>query len=132
MPKSILHTLAILGNVVVLSGCFSSEPIASQINDVDCNTVTPPANTRIVRIRNFAFEPAQLQVSPGTRVVWVNCETSAGSGFAHTSTANNGAWNSGLLSPRGVGKFEVTLNQAGTFNYFCQPHPGMTGRVVVQ
>lgn len=131
MPKSILR-IVILFNVLVLSGCFSSEPTGAVITDVDCNTTTTPANTRIVRIRNFAFEPSELRVGAGTRIVWINCESSAGGGFAHTSTANNGAWDSPLLASQGEGKFEFTTGQLGTFNYFCEPHPGMIGRVIVE
>jgi plastocyanin len=105
-----------------LGGCFS-ERVAG--------TDPPPGNlcegspANVVQIRNFAFATPQLTVAPGTRVTWVNCDE-----VAHTSTADGGAWNSGLLAPGAA--FSRTFAAAGTFPYHCDPHPGMTATVTVQ
>ena len=109
------------------ASCFS-ERATSPIMTIDpaiC-TGTRPAN--VVIIRGFAFEPAQLTVAPGTEVVWANCEP-AGTD-AHTSTSDNGVWNSGLLAP--LNGYARTFSQTGQFPYHCEPHPGMVARIVVQ
>lgn len=81
----------------------------------------------IVAIRGFAFAPAEVRVRPGTRVVWVNCETSTTE--PHTTTSDDGVWNSPLLQ-RGD-RFTVTFDAAGSYPYHCMPHPSMRGVVVV-
>ena len=66
-----------------------------------------------------------LRVRPGDRVTWLNCDEDQ-----HTSTADAGQWASGLLSP-GDG-FTQSFPTVGEFPYHCEPHPFMTGRVVVE
>ena len=81
-------------------------------------------NTVYVVIRNLAFGMERITVPPGTRVVWVNRDP-----VAHTSTADSGEWNSGLIAPgESWGRdFDVP----GEFPFHCTPHPFMTGVVVV-
>lgn len=109
------------------ASCFS-ERVTSNGPPIDpavCQAVTPPAG--FVLIRNFTFQPAQLTVSAGTSVTWVNCESD---GTAHTSTSDGAGWDSGLLSP--LTGFARTFSQTGSFAYHCEPHPGMRGTIVVQ
>jgi amicyanin len=81
----------------------------------------------VVPISNFAFQPAEVRIHTGQTVTWVNCEDDA---TAHTSHANDETWSSPLLSPGSA--FSHTFDQTGTFDYHCDPHPFMTGRVVVE
>ncbi len=81
--------------------------------------------TQAVRIVDFAFEPATLTVSAGTRVTW----THAGQA-PHTVTSDTGAFDSGRLT--GGQTFAFTFTSAGTFAYHCEIHPNMRAQVVVQ
>jgi amicyanin len=81
----------------------------------------------LVPISNFAFRPAEVRIHVGQTITWLNCEEDATS---HTSHANDETWSSPLLSPGTT--FSHTFDQAGTFGYHCDPHPFMTGRVVVE
>jgi plastocyanin len=119
--------LCAIAAIGVTASCFSeraTEP-ALTIDPAIC-TGTRPAN--VVIIRGFTFEPTQLTVAPGTEVTWANCEP-AGTD-AHTSTSDNGVWNSGLLAP--MNGYRRTFSQTGQFPYHCEPHPGMVARIVVQ
>jgi plastocyanin len=58
-------------------------------------------------------------------VTWTNNDSTT-----HTSTSNNGAWNSGGIAPGR--SFSQTFQTAGTFVYHCSIHPGMVGTVTVQ
>ena len=87
------------------------------------------------------FRPKGLAVSAGTTLRFVNRDP----GNSHTATAYHpdlfgrprripGAatpWDSGFLLPDET--FEVTLEELGVYDYYCQPHEmaGMVGRVVV-
>jgi plastocyanin len=109
-----------------LAGCFSQHETTAPVAGVCSLPVGEgvPGSTLVV-IRGFAFGPVDVRVRVGERVTWVNCDTDA-----HTSTADAGAWASPLLAP-GDG-FTQAFPTAGEFTYHCEPHPFMTGRVIVE
>ena len=79
---------------------------------------------------NDTFTPARIQVTLGTMVTWTNRDT-----VSHNvtlspvvPTASNN-WESGMLYPGQ--SYSYTFTSRGTFQYFCQEHPGMTGTVIV-
>jgi plastocyanin len=77
-----------------------------------------------VYIQDFYFSPASITVEPGTTVTWVNQGNAP-----HTATHTGGAFDSGTLQPGQ--SYSYTFNRAGTYAYYCQIHPYMTGTVVV-
>jgi plastocyanin len=82
--------------------------------------------TRTVLIQNFKFKPAQITIKRGTRVVWINKDTSP-----HTATANNGrSFDSGRL--RSEQRFSHTFRREGKKPYHCELHPHMKGSVTVK
>jgi amicyanin len=119
---------AAVAAVVAAGACFSERSATGPV----AGTCRLPVNDSVpgsvvVPIADFAFLPAELHVHAGQTVTWVNCEEDATS---HTSHANDETWSSPLLSPGTT--FSHTFDQAGTFDYHCDPHPFMTGRVVVE
>jgi plastocyanin len=110
----------------VLAGCFSEREAATSIEGVCSFPVNEsvPGST-IVVIRRFTFEPGDVRVRTGERVTWLNCDQES-----HTSTADGSEWASPLLAPGDA--FTQTYAAAGTFPYHCEPHPFMTGRVIVE
>lgn len=69
------------------------------------------------------FRPESIAVRPGTAITWINNDASA-----HTATSD--AFDSELLSPGE--EYSFTFEGAGAFDYYCQLHPNMTGRVTVE
>ena len=109
-----------------LASCFS-ERTATSVEGGECRFPAGegiPGSTVVV-IRGFAFEPAEVRVRPGERVTWIGCDE-----VSHTSTADGGAWSSPLL-PAGEA-FTREFEASGEFPYHCEPHPFMTGRVIVE
>ncbi len=84
----------------------------------------PPAQAGSVSIQDFSFAPASIMIRAGQTVVWRNNGPSA-----HTTTSDNGVWDSGSLGVGGT--FSHTFSSAGTFTYHCAIHPFMHGTVVV-
>jgi amicyanin len=79
-----------------------------------------------VEIKGFAYAPATIKVKPGTTVTWTNRDSAA-----HTVTKEG---NTGPDSEL-LGKdesYSFTFNEAGTYSYFCKPHPYMKGTVIVE
>lgn len=93
------------------------------ITAVPASANSPDANFR-VRIVDFAFRPRVIMGNVGDTVIWKNF-----GGDSHTSTSTTGVWDSGTLDPGET--FAHTFDTAGSFRYFCEPHPFMTGRVII-
>jgi plastocyanin len=82
--------------------------------------------TKTVVIQNFRFTPAHITIKRGTRVIWINKDTSP-----HTASANNGkSFDSGLL--RKGKKYSHTFKSVGKKPYFCKIHSHMKGSVSVK
>jgi len=90
----------------------------------ETTTAPAPNSTTTVDIRDHAFNPAQLNVAPGTTVTFVNNNTEP-----HTATADNGLFDTGMLEPGS--SFDVFLDGSGTVTYHCELHPDMQGSIVV-
>jgi plastocyanin len=116
--------LTCAAGVLALS-CFSERAAGPDEATTGARLCGPNPGPNVVQIRNYAFSPAELEVTAGTEVTWVNCDEDA-----HTSTADGGAWDSPLLS-RGAA-FSRTFAQVGRFAYHCRPHPFMVAAIVVR
>jgi plastocyanin len=81
--------------------------------------------TNKVAIKDFDYAPGTITVKKGTTVTWTNEDS-----VAHTVTGENGGPDSELLD-QGQ-SYSFTFNEAGTFEYFCKPHPNMVGSVIVE
>src|SRR5918994_2016993 len=96
----------------------------AETNTPTSNSTTMVNGTIVVDIRNLAFDPAQLNIAPGTTVRFVNRDPEP-----HTATADNELFDTGPLE---AGEsFEVYFEGAGTVTYHCDLHPDMKGSIVV-
>jgi plastocyanin len=76
-------------------------------------------------MKNINYLRSKLEVVVGTTVEWTNRDP-----LPHSVTAVDRSFNSGLIQP---GKtYRHTFTKAGTFNFFCMPHPFMKGTIVVR
>jgi LPXTG-motif cell wall-anchored protein len=78
-----------------------------------------------VTIADFTFAPATITINAGDTVTWNNNGPTP-----HSATANDGSFDTGILKKGQTSSH--TFNDAGTFSYFCKPHPFMKATVVVQ
>ncbi len=77
-------------------------------------------------IKNYMFEPADVTVPVGTKVKFTNEDSTA-----HTATSKEGGgFESGPIQPGKSG--DITLEEAGTFAYYCVFHPFMKGTITVK
>lgn len=80
--------------------------------------------THVVTIKNMAFSPANLTISAGDTVTWVNEDRPR-----HSAQDLNGAFDTGLLSTGESAS--LTFGGSGSFNYRCGPHANMRGSITV-
>ncbi len=94
---------------------------------VETPSALPVDPTQVVQagIRQMAFTPARIEIPVGTTVTWTNDDP-----VAHTVTANDGSFNSGLVD--GGQSWSYTFTEPGEFPFYCVPHPFMKGVIVVQ
>ena len=95
-----------------------SDSSSDSADAVEANAVT---------IKNFKFAPSDIKVKVGTTVTWTNQD-----GVKHNVMTEDGAPEKieGELIAKGE-TFSYTFKKAGTYDYFCQPHPYMKGTVTV-
>jgi plastocyanin len=82
------------------------------------------ADTANVGISTSMFGPMQVSVLAGDTVAWQNQSLRT-----HTVTSRDGSFSSPRLGLSG--SFSNRFSTAGTFAYYCQIHPFMTGEVDV-
>jgi plastocyanin len=115
-------------NPARMNGVLTVEPGADEARAVRVQAVDPGQTGDRLR-----FDPAVLSVPAGTTLLVANV-----GGKPHTLTADDGAFDTGVIEPgaeggRFAGKSaSVTLNTAGTFKFHCEVHPAaMRGEVTV-
>jgi plastocyanin len=79
-----------------------------------------------VSVKDNVFDPVEIHAKVGQKITW-----NQDGQIAHTVTATDGAkFDSGSLDP---GKsFSYVTKKAGTIQYLCSFHQGMTGTIVVE
>jgi plastocyanin len=115
-------------NPAKMNGVLTVEPGPDEPRAVRVQAVDPGFTGDKLR-----FDPPELTVAAGTTLLVANV-----GGKPHTLTADDGAFDTGIVDPgaeggRFAGKnASVTLNQAGTFKFHCEIHPAaMKGTVTV-
>jgi len=78
-----------------------------------------------IRMINTEFQPADVSVTVGDYVRWINFDT-----MEHTTTDTSASlWDSGTMEQGDV--FILQANTVGMFDYICSFHPGMAGALEV-
>jgi plastocyanin len=113
--------VSVLALAVSAAACEDVEGILDELN---------PA-TASVSVQATSFNPSTVSVRQGGTVTWTNAGP-----VQHTITPTNagqaGAWPSRTMAAQQGATFSHTFTTAGTFNYFCTIHSGMTGTVLVE
>jgi plastocyanin len=135
MKKTLIAVAALSTTLVGASSALAGMPPMAMGHEAHAVAAASPRlsvqlHKAVVRvaIHNFAFQPARLKVSRGTRVVWVNRD-----GDPHTVSTSAkrraGGWASQALDTGN--SYAHVMSRAGSFSYICTIHPFMHGTVVV-
>jgi plastocyanin len=83
-----------------------------------------------ITIQTFQFQPARLEVAPGSSVTWTNNDD-----IEHTVTAGAPEKRTGMFNTALNGKGKTasfTFTEVGTYGFFCDRHNFMHGEIVVK
>jgi plastocyanin len=114
--KSVNAVLLLFFTILIFNGCKKSS---------DNQTINGSPGPNVVWMQNTAFNPTPKTITIGTTITWTNKDN-----MDHTVTSNNAIFQSGVLSNGATFNFKFTT--AGTYDYHCTIHSGMTGRIIVQ
>jgi plastocyanin len=98
--------------------------LSSDITAADAQHQAKGAAHTVV-IENMQYNPAELRVHRGDRIVWVNKDL-----FPHTVTAASHAFDSQSIAANA--SWTYVANKAGQYAYGCTFHPTMKGLIEVQ
>jgi plastocyanin len=141
MKRILLLTMAVVV-LLLTAGCTQSAPqvqpvattatptlVKSTVTAIPSTlvvTTSAPVSDNTIIIQKMAYNPAQLTVTAGDIVRWVNKDTVVHSVvFSKDSKIDP----SGVLAPSQ--SFSVRFYNTGVYNYSCGIHPQMQGSVVV-
>ena len=119
-------TLLAVSLATVLAAC--NAPPAAPVQP------TPPSAPELatcpstIAIRDFAFEPANCRVAPGTTLTFTNYDSAQ-----HNAVSMDGATASFETPTLDENESApVTFTATGQYSYECTFHPDMTGTITVQ
>lgn len=116
--------LAVMG----LAGCNQlprSQAATTATSQAPPAAKADQATAAQVVIDNFSYVPSELTVPVGTVVTWVNHDD-----VPHTVTEVNKQFSSPALDTDE--RYSHRFTAPGTYEYFCEVHPHMTGKVIVK
>lgn len=134
-PLIIIGSVIVLAIVGIVAFSINQNSGKSAMDDMNHNqdgnnqnvNTADAVEADAVTIEKYAYSPVAIKVKVGTKVTWTNQDS-----VEHTVTTDDGTpakIDSGLF---GKGEsFSFTFDKAGTYTYFCQPHPYMKGTVIV-
>jgi amicyanin len=125
-PRSVVCLVAAAAALTTaLAGCGSSD--SGSGNAASTASLSAPAGSKTVDVKNMAFAPSTITVHVGDTVTWKFEDR-----FPH-SVHGVGQMGMVLNSPIfNTGQWSWTFTAPGEYDYNCQQHPEMTGKVIVE
>jgi len=129
MKKSVclsFSLLAIFSLIVVAPPAFAAHGEGGM-----SATVENAADSSTPGCEPDCFIPSTVVITVGGTVTWENTDTAAHTASSGTPAGGpDGVFDSNLI--KSGGSYSVTLDDEGTYPYFCMVHPWMQGTVIVE
>ena len=112
--KQLFISLIMILLIIGISGCGAATEDESSEAVFDENTVV---------IKDYKYQPAEITIKTGETVTWINKDS-----VRHNATDDT--FDTGLLGKDKSAQQQ--FDEAGTYDYYCTPHPYMKGTVIVE
>jgi plastocyanin len=105
--------------------------LTSQPTDIDASTITTISIVKGAASPNNGqfYVPKEANIVSGVTVKWINDDPIPHTVTSGTPEKTTKEFDSGLMSKGQT--FDHTFSKAGSFDYYCIPHPWMIGTVIV-
>ena len=124
---------AITGIIILLTGAFVYLVVNKNLLGVekpdgssDTSDGAVVEGVGYIKIINHAFGPSDIKVKQGQTVFWTNEDS-----VAHSIKSDSGTELSSSSMDKGF-SYAHSFETKGTYNYHCEAHPEMKGRVIVE
>lgn len=107
-------------SIVIVAAMAATIIASSFVSAMAANAAAP--RRHVVEIRKSKFVPAELEVSLGDTIVWINRDI-----VPHTATAKGKSWDSNKLKKGG--QWQVVVQGDMALAYYCRFHPVMKGLI---
>jgi predicted secreted protein with PEFG-CTERM motif len=122
----------VIGSIFVIFALMTAAPAVFADHVEENVSIVQGSSSPGCETTNSCYDPSEVTIDVGSEVTWSNDDSAA-----HTVTSGDirqdgpdGHFDSGLFM---AGKsFTQKFEESGEFPYFCQVHPWMTGKVIVQ
>ncbi|HKU33328.1 MAG TPA: plastocyanin/azurin family copper-binding protein, partial [Candidatus Nitrosotalea sp.] len=122
------------GNIISVSQISKTPPV--QVSILPGSSLAQgSASQQNLNYVNGYYSPDQIQISPGTTIIWTNNDSIAHSIFSGTATFSttnpyvpDGKIKSGMIAPGQT--FEVTINDTGMIRFYDPSYTWMNGIIV--
>ena len=116
------RTIIAMAIALTVTGCaFPAGEPSPGLDDASGQAQTPVADPAIT-IQDFEFNNGTVTIETGTTVTWV---------WKDTPMEHNVVFEDFESPLQSEGTWAYTFEEAGSYDYHCQPHPFMTGTVTV-
>ena len=89
-----------------------------------------PTGAIVVNIDKMKYDAPEVTIKAGETVYWINNEVMPHNIAFKKGVVGDEAFRGEMLTRDQA--FSITFDEAGTFDYFCTPHPFMRGKVIVE
>jgi plastocyanin len=136
MTKTLALICSVLALTLVAAGCGSDSKSSDSGGSAPKTQPKPKSGgggggkTASVSLKNIQFSPKTLSVAKGATVTWTNDDS-----VNHDVTKTGGPgpkFSSGSGNMAQGDTYKQKLTTAGTIQYVCTVHPGMTGTITVK
>lgn len=99
-----------------------AQPVKTEKAEPEVKASTADVDTVI--IKQMRFQPEEVRIRPGQKIVWVNKDI-----VAHDVTEDEDKWTSGTGNMEPGDVWEKTFDES--YDYHCSIHPTMKGKIIV-
>ena len=125
---SLFALLAVFSIIAITPSAFAAHGEGGMSATV---TNAPGSSTPGCEETDNCFVPSTVVITAGGTVTWENTDTAAHTASSGTAAGGpDGVFDSSLIMAGG--SYSVTLDDEGTYPYFCMVHPWMQGTVIVE
>jgi plastocyanin len=125
MRRILVALSAVLALAVGLAACGGSSGGGSTSASTSAPSSASSGGGVQIKMQNIQFSPKDTTIKVGDKVTWTNDDNTD-----HNVTAQSGADFKSKDFGNG-GTFSFTADKAGTIEYVCTIHPGMTATLTV-